>query len=161
MTREEMIDEVVRTNGLENKWTIWFCELAEDSSISDSALLNAMICATTMPIIENEDQGGRRADAPCAPKFHYTTSPQICQVKNQKNFKKFCVPKLGRVSVSNSVQNTCSVQKSVQTFGVHFYGQSKKRDRKCLCKLYKNCTLILYNITTCNLQSICYNSICR
>ena len=55
MTREEMIDEVVRTNGLENKWTIWFCELAEDSNVSDSALLNAMICATTMPLIEEED----------------------------------------------------------------------------------------------------------
>ena len=55
MTREEMIDEVVRTNGLEDKWTIWFCELAEDSNVSDSALLNAMICATTMPIIENEN----------------------------------------------------------------------------------------------------------
>ena len=55
MTREEMIDKVVRTNGLEDKWTIWFCELAEDSSISDSALLNAMICATTMPLIEEED----------------------------------------------------------------------------------------------------------
>ena len=53
MTREQMIDEVVKTNGLENKWTIWFCELAEDASISDSALLNAMICATTMPEIED------------------------------------------------------------------------------------------------------------
>ena len=48
-TREEMIDEVVRTNGLEDKWTIWFCELAEDSNISDSALTNAMICARTVP----------------------------------------------------------------------------------------------------------------
>ena len=161
MTREEMIDEVVRTNGLENKWTIWFCELAEDSSISDSALLNAMICATTMPIIENEDQGGRRADAPCAPKFHYTTSPQICQAKNQKNFKKFCVPKLGEVSASNSVQNTCSVQESVQAFGVRFYGQSKKLDRKCLYKLQKNYILILCNFTPCNFLLICYNSICR
>ena len=55
MTREEMIDEVVRTNGLEDKWTIWFCELAEDDNISDSALFNAMICATTMPLIENEN----------------------------------------------------------------------------------------------------------
>ena len=55
MTREEMIDEVIRTNGLEDKWTIWFCELAEDSSISNGALRNAMICATTMPLIEEED----------------------------------------------------------------------------------------------------------
>ena len=55
MTRKEMIDEVIRTNGLEDKWTIWFCELAEDSSLNDSALLNAMICAITMPLIENEN----------------------------------------------------------------------------------------------------------
>ena len=54
MTREEMIDEVIRTNGFENKWTIWFCELAENKEISDSALLNAMISALTMPAIEEE-----------------------------------------------------------------------------------------------------------
>ena len=54
MTREEMMNEVIRTNGFENKWTIWFCELAEDSNISDSALLNAMVCAITMPAIEEE-----------------------------------------------------------------------------------------------------------
>ena len=54
MTREEMIDEVIRTNGFENKWTIWFCELAENKEISYSALLNAMISALTMPMIEEE-----------------------------------------------------------------------------------------------------------
>ena len=54
MTREEMIDEVIRTNGLEDKWTIWFCELAENSNISDSALTNAMICARTMPMLEDK-----------------------------------------------------------------------------------------------------------
>ena len=54
MTREEMIDEVIRTNGFENKWTIWFCELAENKEISDSVLLNAMISALTMPAIEEE-----------------------------------------------------------------------------------------------------------
>ena len=54
MTREQMIDEVIRTNGFENKWTIWFCELAENKEITDSALLNAMVCALTMPAIEEE-----------------------------------------------------------------------------------------------------------
>ena len=54
MTREQMIDEVIRTNGIENKWTIWFCELAENKEITDSALLNAMVCALTMPEIEEE-----------------------------------------------------------------------------------------------------------
>ena len=53
--REEMMNEVIRTNGFENKWTIWFCELAENTNISDSALFNAMICAITMPIVEMEE----------------------------------------------------------------------------------------------------------
>ena len=52
MTREEMMNEVIRTNGFENKWTIWFCELAENTSISYIALLNAMVCAITMLAIE-------------------------------------------------------------------------------------------------------------
>ena len=56
MTREQMIDEVVRQNGFENKWTIWFCELAEDKSLSDSALQNAMVCALTMPSLEAEEE---------------------------------------------------------------------------------------------------------
>lgn len=55
MTREQMIDEVIRTNGFENKWTVWFCELAENKDITDSALESAMICAITMPTIEMEE----------------------------------------------------------------------------------------------------------
>ena len=54
MTREQMMDEVIRTNGFENKWTIWFCELAESKEITDSALQNAMVCALTMPMTEEE-----------------------------------------------------------------------------------------------------------
>ena len=54
MTREEMIDKVIKANGFENKWTIWFCELAESKEITDSALFNAMVCALTMPSIEEE-----------------------------------------------------------------------------------------------------------
>lgn len=54
MAREEMIDKVIRANGFENKWTIWFCELAESKEITDSALFNAMVCALTMPSIEEE-----------------------------------------------------------------------------------------------------------
>ena len=55
MTREEMMNEVIRTNGFENKWTIWFCELAENTNISNSALFNAMIYAITMPTVEMEE----------------------------------------------------------------------------------------------------------
>ena len=78
----------------------------------------------------------RRVYCPCAPNPHYTTSPQICQAKNVKNFKKFFIPKLGRVSVLKSVKNTCSVQKSVQTVGVHFFGHTQKQAENACA----NCT---------------------
>ena len=55
MDRQKMIDEVIKNNGFENKWTIWFCELAENINITDSALENAMICAITMPTVEMND----------------------------------------------------------------------------------------------------------
>lgn len=55
MTREQMMDKVISTNGFENKWTVWFCELAENKDITDSALESAMICALTMPTVEMED----------------------------------------------------------------------------------------------------------
>jgi hypothetical protein len=43
MIREQMIDEVVRMFGFENKWTIWFCKLAENESITDDSLLSALV----------------------------------------------------------------------------------------------------------------------
>ena len=56
MTREEMLTEVIRTRGFEDKWTIWFSELMENETISDSALQNAMVAAIAMPFDdENED----------------------------------------------------------------------------------------------------------
>ncbi len=57
MTREQMINEVIRTNGFENKWTVWFCELVENKDITDSALESAMVCAITMPTVEMEEEG--------------------------------------------------------------------------------------------------------
>lgn len=54
MTREQMMNEVMRTNGLENKWTIWFCELAENLEVSESALENAMISAMIMAAADND-----------------------------------------------------------------------------------------------------------
>ena len=54
MTREQMMDEVIKTNGFEDKWTIWFCELAENKEITDNDLLNAIICSLTMPDIEKK-----------------------------------------------------------------------------------------------------------
>ena len=56
MTREQMIDTVIRHNGFENKWTVWFCELAECKDIPDSTLENAMVCAITMIEMEMEEE---------------------------------------------------------------------------------------------------------
>lgn len=41
MNKEQMIDEVIKQYGFENKWTVWFCELAE--VLTESQLLNAFI----------------------------------------------------------------------------------------------------------------------
>ncbi|MBO5627861.1 MAG: hypothetical protein J5965_02120 [Aeriscardovia sp.] len=55
MTREEMLTEVIRTRGFEDKWTIWFAGLIENETISDSALQNAMVAAIAMPF-DDEDE---------------------------------------------------------------------------------------------------------
>ena len=55
MTREEMLTEVIRTRGFENKWTIWFSELMKNKTISDNALQSAMVAAITMPF-DDEDE---------------------------------------------------------------------------------------------------------
>ena len=52
MTREEMMDEVIKTRGMEDEKTIWFCGLCEDSSLTDSALFPAFITALTFPMEE-------------------------------------------------------------------------------------------------------------
>ena len=55
MTREEMLIEVIRTRGFEDKWTIWVAELMENKIISDNVLQNAMVTAITMPF-DDEDE---------------------------------------------------------------------------------------------------------
>ena len=45
MSKEQMIDEIIRKYGFENKWTIWFCEIAE--VLTESQLLNAYIVLDT------------------------------------------------------------------------------------------------------------------
>ena len=54
MTREEMLTEVIRARGFEDKWTIWFAELMENKTISDDALQSAMVAAITMPLDEED-----------------------------------------------------------------------------------------------------------
>ena len=55
MTREDMLIEVIKTRGFEDKWAIWFAELSQNVTISDNTLQNAMIAAITMPF-EDEDE---------------------------------------------------------------------------------------------------------
>ena len=55
MNKEQMIDEVIRQYGFENKWTIWFCELAE--VLTESQLLNAYIVLKSgVELEEDEDE---------------------------------------------------------------------------------------------------------
>lgn len=54
MTRLEMLTEVIKTRGFEDKWTIWFGELAENGTVSRDTLQNAMVAAIAMPF-DNED----------------------------------------------------------------------------------------------------------
>lgn len=54
MNKEQMIDEVIRQYGFENKWTIWFCELAE--VLTESQLLNAFIVLQAGVELESEEE---------------------------------------------------------------------------------------------------------
>ena len=54
MTRKEMMDEVIKTRGMEDEKTIWFCGLCEDSSLRDETLFLAFIAAVTCPIDTEE-----------------------------------------------------------------------------------------------------------
>lgn len=54
MTRKEMMDEVIKTRGMEDEKTIWFCGLCEDSSLTDDALFSVFIATITFPIDTEE-----------------------------------------------------------------------------------------------------------
>lgn len=41
MTKEQMIDGIIRKYGFESRWTVWFCELAE--ILTENQLLNLYI----------------------------------------------------------------------------------------------------------------------
>lgn len=56
MTREDMLIEVIKTRGFEDKWTIWFAELAENGTVSRDTLQNAMVAAIAMPFDDDEEE---------------------------------------------------------------------------------------------------------
>ena len=47
--RNEMLTEVIKARGVEDKWTIWFAKLMENETVSDDVLLDAMVAAIAMP----------------------------------------------------------------------------------------------------------------
>ena len=54
MTKEQMMDDVIRRYGFENKWTMWFCELAE--VLTESQLLNAYILLDANVLLCDEEE---------------------------------------------------------------------------------------------------------
>ena len=49
-----MMDNVIRKYGFENKWTVWFCELAE--VLTESQLLNAYILMDANVLFDEEEE---------------------------------------------------------------------------------------------------------
>ncbi len=56
MTREEMIDKVIKARGFEDELTIWFASLAEDKKISHDYLKYAMITVLAIRYKEEEEE---------------------------------------------------------------------------------------------------------
>ena len=54
MTKQEMLDRVVRMRGHEDRFTIWFFEIAE--KLTEDQLLNAFIVLEAMTEQEEEDE---------------------------------------------------------------------------------------------------------
>ena len=54
MTREKMMDKVIKARGMEDEKTIWFCGLCEDSRLTEDALFSAFIMALAYPIDTEE-----------------------------------------------------------------------------------------------------------
>lgn len=56
MTRKDMLLTVIRARGFEDRWTIWFGELAENGTVSRDTLQNAMVAAIAMPFDDEDDE---------------------------------------------------------------------------------------------------------
>lgn len=48
MTREQMMDKIIKKYGFEDARTIWFCNLCEDKTATDYTVENAYIVLETM-----------------------------------------------------------------------------------------------------------------
>ena len=50
MTKEQMMNEIIKTRGSEDEITIWFCKLCEENKLSKERLEDAMIASLAVPI---------------------------------------------------------------------------------------------------------------
>ena len=48
MTREQMMDAIIKKFGFEDGRTIWFCSMCEDKSLTDYTIENAFITLDTL-----------------------------------------------------------------------------------------------------------------
>ena len=48
MTREQMMDNIIKKYGFEDVRTVWFCNLCEDKTTTDYTVENAYIVLETM-----------------------------------------------------------------------------------------------------------------
>lgn len=55
MTKETMIDEVIRNRGFEDKYTVWFCKLCEECD-NLNVIMNAFVAVVTLPFEEEEEE---------------------------------------------------------------------------------------------------------
>jgi 1,4-dihydroxy-2-naphthoyl-CoA synthase len=55
MSKEEMINEVIKMKGLEDKMTIWFCEMCEKSSMNNRELCVAFRLVINYLTYEDEE----------------------------------------------------------------------------------------------------------
>ena len=54
MTKEQMMDNVIRQRGFESKWTVWFCDLAE--VLTPTQLFAAYVLLDANVLKEDEDE---------------------------------------------------------------------------------------------------------
>ena len=54
MTREKMMDKIIKTRGMEDEKTIWFCGLCENFRLTEDVLFSAFIVALIYPIDTEE-----------------------------------------------------------------------------------------------------------
>ena len=55
MNREELMNTVMKTRGLEDEKTILFCLLCEDMSVSDEAITTAFVPLTNLIVLFDSD----------------------------------------------------------------------------------------------------------